>query len=89
MEQNNLVSPFKRQLEAYEFEREKLIDEKLLMEKEAKEMSQKYADIVGHQNTKQKIKHMVDIKVKNEELIQVNISLMRIIYTDFIFIVKF
>lgn len=50
-----------------------LLDKIHRLEGELKEVSEKYADLVGHHNTKQKIKHLVDLKHKNEELTQVGI----------------
>lgn len=48
-----------------------LFNQKEDAEKEAKEMGMKYAQILGHQNQKQKIKHLMDLKRKNYELIEV------------------
>ncbi|KAK5643594.1 hypothetical protein RI129_007439 [Pyrocoelia pectoralis] len=63
--QNCLIGPFRDSLKAYEMEYAALMNEKQHAEKEAQEMGMKYADILGHQNQKQKIKHLTDLKKKN------------------------
>ncbi|KAJ8945068.1 hypothetical protein NQ318_005248 [Aromia moschata] len=45
------------------------------LENELKQLSEKYADLVGHHNTKQKIRHLADLKAKTEELTQTNMDL--------------
>ncbi|KAF2880219.1 hypothetical protein ILUMI_25955 [Ignelater luminosus] len=69
-EQESLIGPFREHLEAYEMEFRALFSQKEDAEKEAKEMGMKYAQILGHQNQKQKIKHLMDLKKKNYELIE-------------------
>lgn len=69
--QETLIGPFRDQLEAYELERSALISQKHDAENEARMMGMKYAQILGHQNQKQKIKHLVDLKNKNRELTEV------------------
>lgn len=71
-EQNALIGPFREQLENYERDRLMLVAHKDEAEKEAKEMGLKYAEILGHQNYKQKLKHIVDLKKKNIELKEVS-----------------
>lgn len=39
------------------------------------EISQKYAEVLGHQNHKQKLKHLNSLKIKSTELFQKNIDL--------------
>lgn len=51
------------------------MDQKSDAENELREMGLKYAEILGHQNHKQKIKHLVDIKKKNFDLHQTNQAL--------------
>ncbi|KAF5282743.1 hypothetical protein FQR65_LT02740 [Abscondita terminalis] len=67
-EQNALIGPFRSQLQDYEREYEKVLNEKSNIEKDAKELGLKYAEILGHQNKKQKIKYMVDLKKQNFQL---------------------
>ncbi|KAL3266644.1 hypothetical protein HHI36_010807 [Cryptolaemus montrouzieri] len=74
-EQNTLIEPFKEQLEAYEMEMSNLQNAKNHMENEAKDLGIKYAQILGHQNHKQKIKYMVNLKSKNEDLMKANLDL--------------
>lgn len=52
------------------------------LEGELKDISQKYADLAGHQNNKQKIKHLSDLKHKNEEISQVFWNLLNIFYIN-------
>ncbi|GJQ83134.1 hypothetical protein Trydic_g15371 [Trypoxylus dichotomus] len=70
VQQESLIGPFRDQLEAYEIERTTLLDQKHDAENEAKIMGMKYAQILGHQNQKQKIKHLIDLKHKNFELME-------------------
>ncbi|XP_025835042.1 hyaluronan-mediated motility receptor-like [Agrilus planipennis] len=68
LDQESLIGPFRDQLEAYEMEYKVLVSQKSNIENEAKEMGLKYAELLGHQNQKQKIKYMVELKRKNFEL---------------------
>ncbi|KRT80323.1 hypothetical protein AMK59_8447, partial [Oryctes borbonicus] len=70
VQQESLIGPFRDQLEAYEVERAALLDQKHDAENEAKIMGMKYAQILGHQNQKQKIKHLMDLKRKNYDLME-------------------
>ncbi|KAE8753157.1 hypothetical protein FOCC_FOCC000080 [Frankliniella occidentalis] len=70
-----LVGPFREQLEAFESDRQALAIRKEAAEGEVKELSQRYAQILGHQNHKQKIHHVVklkeqilDLKKENDKL---------------------
>ncbi|XP_065159713.1 hyaluronan mediated motility receptor [Atheta coriaria] len=69
-EQDALIGPFRSQLEAYEVERNALVSQKAAAEDEAKQMGFKYAQLLGHQNQRQKIKHLMDLKAKNYDLIE-------------------
>lgn len=69
-EQNALIGPFREQLERFEEEHKILLAHKKEAENEAKEMGLKYAEIAGHQNHKQKLKHMMDLKKKNINLVE-------------------
>ncbi|XP_063927599.1 hyaluronan mediated motility receptor-like [Zophobas morio] len=74
-ELEKLIGPYQEQLEAYQHELKLLTDEKSTIENEAKELGLKYAQILGHQNHQQKIKHVKDLKVKSSELFQKNLDL--------------
>lgn len=67
-QQDALIGPFRSCLQDYEKEYTMLLSEKENAEKEAKEIALKYAEILGHQNHKQKIKYMVDLKSQNIKL---------------------
>ncbi|XP_044255230.1 hyaluronan-mediated motility receptor-like [Tribolium madens] len=67
-ELEKLIGPYQEQLEAYQNELLLLTNEKDTIENEAKELSLKYTEILGHQNHKQKIRHVADLKMKNLEL---------------------
>lgn len=73
-EQELLIEPFREQLEQYEIEKSTLLDQKCDAENEIKSLSLKYAEMLGHQNHKQKIKYMVDLKAKNLQLKDVGSS---------------
>jgi len=49
----------------------KLVTLNEVLKKDYKEIVEKYADIIGHQNPKQRIKHVIRLKDKNYELEQV------------------
>lgn len=44
------------------------------LENSFKDVSQKYADLLGHKKNKQKKKHLVELKNEKEELMQVQNS---------------
>nr|CAD7457634.1 unnamed protein product [Timema tahoe] len=67
-ELESLIGPFRQQLEAFELERHMLETRKMAAEHEVKDLATKYAELLGHQNHKQKIKHMVKLKEHNLEL---------------------
>nr|XP_023014708.1 interaptin [Leptinotarsa decemlineata] len=73
---NKVEEPNTRsRLEKAEAENDVLVNRVKHLENELKEVSQKYAELAGHQNSKQKIKHLIDLKAKNEELAQSNVDL--------------
>ncbi|EFA02168.1 hyaluronan mediated motility receptor [Tribolium castaneum] len=74
-ELENLIGPYQEQLEAYQNELVVLTNEKNVFENEAKELSLKYAEILGHQNHSQKIKHIEDLKTKYLEKTKKNVDL--------------
>lgn len=59
-------------IENTEEEKHRLLNKVKHLEAELKEISEKYADLAGHHNNKQKIKHLTDLKRKNEELSEVS-----------------
>lgn len=78
--QATLIGPFTEQLKAYEAEYNELISEKLTAENELKQLELRYAEKLGHQNQKQKIKYMVDLKKRNLELSEViSCSILKIL----------
>jgi len=74
-----LVEPFREQLENYEVERNALVAQKKEAQGQVEELSTKYAQLLGHQNHKQKIHHLVKLKQDNldlrTELAKVNLEL--------------
>ncbi|KAF2367781.1 Hyaluronan-mediated motility receptor C-terminal [Trinorchestia longiramus] len=65
LEQFQLVQ---KQLENYEAERNNLLISKTAAEREVEELSLECASLLGHQNHKQKIQHVVKIKSENIRL---------------------
>jgi hyaluronan-mediated motility receptor len=63
-----LIGPFREQLEAFDAERQALELKKEAAESEMRELGLRYAEILGHQNHKQKIKHMIKLKEQIYEL---------------------
>ncbi|XP_068906364.1 hyaluronan mediated motility receptor-like isoform X2 [Tenebrio molitor] len=74
-ELEKLIGPYQEQLEAYHCELSLLSNEKSSIANQAKELGLKYAEILGHQNHKQKIKHVKDLKEKLSEFSQKNMEL--------------
>ncbi|XP_070595579.1 hyaluronan mediated motility receptor [Erythrolamprus reginae] len=66
----NKVKPFQQQLDAYEAERNALINEHGATQEELNKISDAYAKLLGHQNQKQKIKHVMKLKEENTQLKQ-------------------
>ncbi|KAM3845924.1 hyaluronan mediated motility receptor [Vipera latastei] len=66
----NKVKPFQQQLDAYEAERNALLNEHGTTQEELNKISDAYAKLLGHQNQKQKIKHVVKLKEENTQLKQ-------------------
>ncbi|XP_057314068.1 hyaluronan-mediated motility receptor-like [Hydractinia symbiolongicarpus] len=67
-ELENKVSPFMAQLDQYELEKQSLLNENSFTQKEINKLSEKYAQILGHQNNKQKIHHVRKLKEENLKL---------------------
>ncbi|CAI9536061.1 unnamed protein product, partial [Staurois parvus] len=58
----NKVRPFQQQLDAFEAEKNALLNERGAAQDELNKLSEAYAKLLGHQNQKQKIKHVVKLK---------------------------
>jgi len=58
-------------LNAYSAEKAVLLDETNAAHAEVSQLGRKYAELLGHQNHKQKIKHIVKLKEQNIELKEV------------------
>ncbi|XP_022907551.2 hyaluronan mediated motility receptor-like [Onthophagus taurus] len=69
-EKEILIGPFKQQLENYKVEWQNLIAQKTDAENEARSVGMRYAEVLGHQNQKQKIKYIVDLKEKHFSLLK-------------------
>jgi len=76
---SRLVEPFREQLENYEVERNALVAQKKEAQGQVEDLATKYAQLLGHQNHKQKIHHLVKLKQDNldlrTELAKVNLDL--------------
>ncbi|KAL8211680.1 UNVERIFIED_CONTAM: hypothetical protein K2H54_011431, partial [Gekko kuhli] len=66
----NKVKPFQQQLDAYEAEKNALMNEHGAAQEELNKLSDAYAKLLGHQNQKQKIKHVMRLKEENTEMRQ-------------------
>ncbi|KAF3693676.1 Hyaluronan mediated motility receptor Intracellular hyaluronic acid-binding protein [Channa argus] len=64
------VSPFQEQLNAFAAERDALLNENGTNQEELNKLADAYARLLGHQNQKQKIKHVVKLKDENISLKQ-------------------
>ena len=58
-------------MEAYENEKSAIMRRSRDVEREMKELADKYASLLGHQNTRQKIRHVEKLKEDNIKLKQV------------------
>lgn len=76
-----MVEPFRSQLESYEMERNALLAEKQGAQGKVQKLFSDYTNLLGHQNHKQKIHHLVRLKQENldmrEELAKVNLELTK------------
>merc|ERR1711974_192660 len=74
-----MIEPFREQLESFETERSALLAEKRETQGKMSKLFDEYANLLGHQNHKQKIHHLVRLKQENldmrEELAKVNLEL--------------
>nr|XP_020485315.1 hyaluronan mediated motility receptor-like isoform X1 [Labrus bergylta] len=64
------VKPFQEQLNAFAAERNALLNENGANQEELNKLSDAYARLLGHQNQKQKIKHVMQLKDENTSLKQ-------------------
>lgn len=67
-------SGLQEQLDRFAAERNTLLNDKGVTQAELNKLADAYANLMGHQNQKQKIKHMVKLKEENFELKQVRHS---------------
>lgn len=70
-----LIGPFREQLQSYEKEREAFETRTEQVRGDAREIALKYAELLGHQNHKQKLKYFVKIKKQNLDLTEVSICI--------------
>ncbi|NWS65506.1 HMMR protein, partial [Crotophaga sulcirostris] len=66
----NKTKPFQQQLDAFEAEKNALLNEHGAAQEELNKLSDAYAKLLGHQNQKQKIKHVMKLKDENTNLKQ-------------------
>ncbi|XP_014803224.1 PREDICTED: hyaluronan mediated motility receptor-like [Calidris pugnax] len=69
-ELHNKTKPFQQQLDAFEAEKNALLNEHGAAQEELNKLSDAYAKLLGHQNQKQKIKHVMKLKEENTHLKQ-------------------
>ncbi|XP_060064397.1 hyaluronan mediated motility receptor-like [Ylistrum balloti] len=62
------VEPFMEQLDAFELEKQALMGRSKNAQAEVDKLSKEYAKLLGHQNQKQKIHHIIKIKEENNSL---------------------
>lgn len=74
------VAPFVEQLDAYELEKQALLGRSQFAQSEMDKLSREYARVLGHQNQKQKIKHIIKLKEENNALKKVSCPVTR--FTD-------
>ncbi|XP_074739313.1 hyaluronan mediated motility receptor isoform X1 [Strix uralensis] len=67
---HNKTKPFQQQLDAFEAEKNALLNEHGAAQEELNKLSDAYAKLLGHQNQKQKIKHVMKLKEDNMHLRQ-------------------
>ncbi|KAL6045286.1 hypothetical protein STEG23_023112, partial [Scotinomys teguina] len=64
----NKTKPFQQQLDAFEAEKQALLNEHGATQEQLNKVRDSYAELLGHQNLKQKIKHVVKLKDENSQL---------------------
>ncbi|XP_069340335.1 hyaluronan mediated motility receptor isoform X2 [Eulemur rufifrons] len=62
------TEPFQLQLDAFEAEKQALLNEHGAAQEQLNKIRDSYAKLLGHQNLKQKIKHVVKLKDENSQL---------------------
>nr|XP_008177797.1 hyaluronan mediated motility receptor isoform X1 [Chrysemys picta bellii] len=67
---HNKTKPFQQQLDAFEAEKNALLNEHGAAQEELNKLSDSYAKLLGHQNQRQKIKHVMKLKDENAQLKQ-------------------
>ncbi|NXJ79859.1 HMMR protein, partial [Trogon melanurus] len=67
---HNKAKPFQQQLDAFAAEKNVLLNEHGAAQEELNKLSDAYAKLLGHQNQKQKIKHVMKLKEENTHLKQ-------------------
>uniref|UniRef100_A0A7N4NND5 Hyaluronan mediated motility receptor n=1 Tax=Sarcophilus harrisii TaxID=9305 RepID=A0A7N4NND5_SARHA len=72
----NKTKPFQQQLDAFEAEKRALLTEHGATQEELNKLSESYAKLLGHQNQKQKIRHVMKLKEENNQL-KLEISKLR------------
>lgn len=75
------------QLDKFAAERNALLNEKGSTQAELNKLADAYANLMGHQNQRQKIKHMVKLKEENFELKQVRLMFL-CVYIAVVFIAQ-
>ncbi|NWI86444.1 HMMR protein, partial [Pitta sordida] len=76
----NKTKPFQQQLDAFEAEKNALLQEHGAAQGELNKLSDAYAKLLGHQNHKQKIKHVMKLKEDNA-LLKQDVSRLRALLT--------
>ncbi|XP_075253972.1 uncharacterized protein LOC142345660 [Convolutriloba macropyga] len=69
------VEPFQDLLNQYDMEKKMLLQKSQSTEQQYSDLVDRYADLMGHQNHKQKIKHLNKLKANNLSLRQENYTL--------------
>lgn len=71
---------FQQQLDAFEAEKQALLNEHGATQEQLNKIRDSYAQLLGHQNLKQKIKHVVKLKDENSQLKSVCKIMIIVIY---------
>lgn len=78
-ELESLIEPFREQLEMFEAEKSALLNQALFAENSMASLASKYTQLLGHQNSKQKIHHLDKLKQDifnlRKELAEKNLAL--------------
>merc|ERR1719330_257902 len=65
---NTMIEPFREQLESYEMEKDALLTQKKEAQGQVQKLADRYTNLLGHQNHKQKIHHLVRLKQENLDM---------------------